>query len=73
MNHFTDKKAYQAMFYFLENLYERTNSDELGALLGSMSLLEDGITVDPAIWEDWQSAIKKAADNDLEDINLKLN
>jgi len=57
---FNQQLAYSAKFEFLMALYERTQSDELGALLGSMSLLPDGGTVDPAIWEDWLDAIEKA-------------
>jgi hypothetical protein len=48
------------MFAFLESRYRLTDSDDLGALLGSMSLLPGGGTADPAIWEDWVNAIKEA-------------
>ena len=48
------------MFYYLERLYDETNSDELGGLLGSMILLEDGRPSDPAVWSDWEEAIVKA-------------
>ena len=41
MTMMTDKQAYAAMFCFLERLYERTQANELGGLLGSMSLLRD--------------------------------
>jgi len=56
----TERDAYAAMFAFLEELYRRTASDELGALLGGMSLLQDGGTADPAIWADWEDAVRKA-------------
>ena len=53
--------AYQAMFRFLEKYYERTQSDDVGALLGSMSLMEDGMPADSAMWQEWQEAcINKA-------------
>ena len=55
-----EKEAYLAMFEFLASLYERTRSDELGALLGGMSLLEDGVTADPAVWQDWMQSVQKA-------------
>jgi hypothetical protein len=50
--------AYKAMLLFLERYYEMTNSDELGALLGSMNLLEDGKPADGAIWDEWMQAIQ---------------
>ena len=56
----TEKQEYLAMFYYLERLYDETNSDELGGLLGSMILLEDGRPSDPAVWSDWEEAIVKA-------------
>ncbi len=43
----THQEAYEAMFVFLEGYYNRSKSDEIGGLLGSMSLLE-GRPVDPA-------------------------
>ncbi len=55
----TIMEAYKAMFYFLENLYHLTKSEDLAGFLGSMMLLEDGSTADPAYWEDWLNAIKK--------------
>lgn len=60
MNQLTEREAYAAMFAFLEHRFDQTQSDELGALLGSMSLLPNGTTADPAIWEDWCAAIAKA-------------
>lgn len=60
MKYLSEREAYAAMFAFLENRYRLTESDELGALLGSMSLLPSGGTADPAIWEDWLNAIKEA-------------
>ena len=54
------RTAYAAMYEFLTGYYKRTKSDDVGALLGSMSLLEDGRTADPAIWQDWLESIEKA-------------
>jgi hypothetical protein len=56
----TEAQAYAAMFHFLKQLYMRTKSDELGALLGSMSLLKDGSPADPAIVHDWRQAVEYA-------------
>lgn len=52
--------AYKAMYEFLVGYYDRTGSDDVGALLGSMSLLSDGSTADPACWQDWLDSIDKA-------------
>ena len=62
MNHknLTIKEAYKAMYFFLENLYKRTKSEDLAEFLGSMSLLKDKLPADPAMWNDWLQAIKKA-------------
>ena len=54
------KEAYAAMFEYLKTLYQTTASDELGGLLGSMSLLDDGEPADPAVWADWLRAVEKA-------------
>ena len=55
----TVEEAYKSMFYYLECLYSMTDSDDLGGFLGGMSLLEDKRTADPAVWEDWISAVNK--------------
>jgi hypothetical protein len=49
-----------AMFFFLEGFYQRTYSDEIGGLLGSMSLLADGSPADSAIVADWQRTVERA-------------
>ncbi len=56
----SSRQAYAAMYVYLEDIYRRTESDELGALLGGMSLLGDGGTADPAAWADWEEAVRKA-------------
>ena len=50
--------AYQAMTAFLEKYYSLTHAGEVGALLGSMQLMEDGRPADPAIWDDWLEAVR---------------
>ncbi len=55
-----EKEAFIAMFYFLDAYFDRTKSDEIGSLLGDLTLLDDGKPADPAAWEDWQVAINKA-------------
>jgi hypothetical protein len=60
MNVMTDKQAYAAMFHFLEEFWKRTNSDDVGALLGAMSILQDGSMADPAIVNDWRRSVEYA-------------
>lgn len=58
-DHLTARQAYAAMFGFLEVYYERTGSDEIGALLGGLAIDEDGEPMDPAAWTDWLVAVNK--------------
>ena len=58
-NKLTEKQAFLAMVSFLERYYEQTKSDEIGALLGSLQLLDDEITADPAMWDDWLKIVQK--------------
>lgn len=55
----TKNQAFLAMYSFLDEYYQLTKSDDVGGLLGSMSILLDGKVADPAIQEDWDEAIKK--------------
>lgn len=57
----TVSDAYRAMFQFLEAHYNRTKSDEVAGLLGSMALTTDGKPMDPAMWSDWLAAVRQAA------------
>jgi hypothetical protein len=54
------REAYLAMYAFLERQRDQTSSDDLGALLGSMSLLPDGGTADPALWGEWLEDVARA-------------
>jgi hypothetical protein len=60
MMNLTEKEAFAAMFYYLDSYYDRTKSDEIGSILGDLTLLADGMPADPAAWEDWNDAVKKA-------------
>lgn len=55
--HLTEKQAYLAMFEFLKRYYEIGKSDEIGTLLGGLSLLEDGTPADAAHLGDWEDAV----------------
>jgi hypothetical protein len=54
-----ERTAYLAMFEFLRQRYKRTGEpDEIGILLGELSLLEDGGSADPAAMQDWREAVE---------------
>jgi hypothetical protein len=55
----TVKEAYRAMFCFLEEYFDRTKTEEIAALLGGLNLAEDGKPMDPAMWDDWLSAVER--------------
>lgn len=59
----TTKQAFEAMVLFLEEFYNRTQSDDVGALLGQLILLKDGSTADPAAWDDWVECVEKVLIN----------
>jgi hypothetical protein len=65
MKTLSERDAYAAMFAFLEKQFELTGSDELRALLSSMSLLPDGQSADPALWDDWLCAIDAAVSGNV--------
>lgn len=60
MTDLTARQAYLAMYSFLDDYYQRTKSDDVGSLLGSMSLLVDGTPADPAIEGEWSTAVQSA-------------
>jgi hypothetical protein len=53
----TPHQAYLCMFEFLRRHYERGRTDEIGGLLGALSLLPDGRPTDPAYAADWSDAV----------------
>lgn len=53
------KESYFFMYGFFSNYYFMTHHDEMGALLGEFTILEDGIPGDPAAWEDWSESVQK--------------
>jgi hypothetical protein len=60
MDVLTQRQAYAATFHFLEEFWKRTRSDDVGGLLGAMSLLQDGSPADPAMAQDWRAAVEYA-------------
>jgi len=67
----TEKEAYAAMYAYLVAVYERTQSDDLGGLLGDMSTLADGETADPAVWHEWLECVNQAKQNKV-DTSLRI-
>ena len=65
MSDLSKKEAYLAMFAFLDAYYQLSPSDEIGGLLSNMSLLEDGVPADPAIYDDWIDAVEKVKNNQV--------
>lgn len=59
------------MYKFLEMRYHLTGADDLGAALGELALLPDGMPADPAAWEDWEKAVQIVRSGRA-DISLKL-
>ncbi|NRT79461.1 hypothetical protein [Clostridium beijerinckii] len=55
----TIQEAYKSMVNFLEKYYQRTNSDDIGGLLGDIMLIDEGITADPASWDDWLESVER--------------
>ena len=55
------RQAFEVMALFLEEHYQRTHSDDVGALLGDldMHLWGNGTTGDPAVWGDWMACVQK--------------
>lgn len=51
-------RAYKIMFPFLEDRHLRLPSDDIGGLLGELTLLEDGKPADQAIIKEWEQAVE---------------
>lgn len=69
----SEKEAFRAMFLFLEKYYSMTGSDEVGSLLGALSLSEDGMPIDRALWHDWLASITEIKSTPDNHFKLKLN
>jgi hypothetical protein len=52
------RTAFVAMVTFLERYYAITRADDIGALLGGLSLLPDGDPADPGFKTEWIEAVK---------------
>jgi hypothetical protein len=52
------------MRLFLEEYYERTNSDDVGSLLGDLQFSPEGKTFDPAAWNDWIKCVHEVLEKE---------
>jgi hypothetical protein len=59
MEKLTEHQAFAAMVMFLEQFYERTDSDDIGGLLSDLVINADSQTADPAAWQDWLNCIQQ--------------
>ena len=56
-------QAYKAMLIFIEDYYYRGGEPgDIGLLLGIMQLLDDGKPADPAMWNDWVTAVNRVTE-----------
>jgi hypothetical protein len=62
----TARQAYLVMFEFLRRHYERGPTDEIGGLLGSLSLLPDGKPADLAAEADFAEALAAVLDGEAQ-------
>lgn len=56
----TKKQAFLAMFYYLDDVYNRTQSDDIGDICSDIQMLSNGKPADLAAWDDWEQAVEKA-------------
>lgn len=59
MENLTERQAFEAMVLFLEQVYERTESDDIAGLLSDLMLAADNQTADPAAWQDWLACLQR--------------
>lgn len=61
-------EGYRVMYCFLDSIYLKTKADELGGLLGCMSLTSDNTPVDQACIKDWEVAISQVVEHSKVDV-----
>ena len=65
MSDLSKEQAYLAMIAFLEMIYARSGSDDIGSLLGDLSLLQVRSSADPAAIKDWDAAVSIVISGDF--------
>lgn len=63
-NNYDELEGYKLMISLLDSYYNITDSDNIGAFLGEIDLIDGNTTMDPAAWEDWIDAINTVVNND---------
>ena len=61
----SQEQAYLAMYAFLAKQFS-LGCEELGGILGSMSLLADGTPADAALSSDWKEAVEAAVSGSVD-------
>lgn len=56
----SERQAFRAARYFLEQFNERERSEVLTLLIHWMDFAPDRITNDPAQWSDWLASVDRA-------------
>jgi hypothetical protein len=57
MYELSEREAFAAMTRFLGEFYERAGND-METLLADVNIEKDGMTLDPAAWEDWMRCVR---------------
>lgn len=55
----TPRQAFEAMSRFLWQFYERTKPGDMVTLLTDITIEDDGMTTDPAAWDDWLHCVRE--------------
>jgi hypothetical protein len=59
-----EREAFIAMTLFLKQFYEQTGGDFL-TLLTDIQIEPDGVTLDPAAWQDWLGFVAEVKTHDI--------
>jgi hypothetical protein len=59
MKELTRDEAYSAMFEFVGHRYELTQSKDIASFMMDIQIMEDGVSADPALIDDWNEAVDK--------------
>jgi len=67
-------QAYKIMFVFVYSYYNMLGKPpEIGDMLSDCLLIQDGIPVDQAMWDDWLNAVEKVLSGKDDKVYFKNN